>query len=252
MLQTPNNFQYARSAIRDIFYQMPTRTVIRELWPRYLNEIYQSLGEENTDKAVQDLTLSGYLTFEKALIKWKDPITLSTLIEGIGFKSEYGCLMLDLDIEDWDRMLAMIDTDDIYDTVEHGLEYHPHVTVLFGFLPEVTVEDIRKAIERLKIQSPITLQITGISHFDGARQDVDACDVVKFDVKSSYLNRLHDYFKQFPHFEKYTDYHPHITLAYVKKGTGQKYDHTFVYGMVLKSKTFLWSDKDKNSCIIKV
>jgi hypothetical protein len=252
MLQTPNNFQYARSAIRDIFYQMPTRTVLRELWTRYLNEVYQSLGEEETNNAVQDLALNGYLTFEKNIVKWKDPITLSTLQEGAGFKNEYGCLMLKLDIEDWDRMLAMIDTDDIYDATDHGLEYQPHTTILFGFLPEVTEDIIRKAIEKLKIQSPITLTITGISHFDGARQDSNACDVVKFDVKSSQLNQLHNYFKQLPNAEKFPDYHPHITLAYVKKGTGQKYDYTFSHGMVLKSRTFWWSDANKNSTLIKV
>ena len=252
MLQTPNNFQYARAAIRDIFYQMPTRTVLRELWPRYLNEVYQSMGEDDSDKAVQDLIESGYLTFEKEIVKWKDPITLATIQEGAGFKSEYGCLMLKLDIEDWERMLAMIDTDDIYDTTDHGLEYEPHVTILFGFLPQVTGDVIKKAIQKLKLQSPITLTVTGISHFDGARQDENACDVVKFDVKSPQLNQLHDYFKQLPNAEKFPDYHPHITISYVKKGTGIKYDYTFVHGMVLKSRTFWFSDKDKNSFTVKV
>ncbi|MFA5395543.1 MAG: hypothetical protein WC346_05925 [Methanogenium sp.] len=247
MLQTPDNFQYARSAIRDIFYQMPSRTLLIDLWPRYLNEIYESLGEEYTKAAIEDLKKSGYLTFEKSIVKWKDPITLATIQEGAGFKSQYGCLMLELDIEDWDRMLAMIDTDDIYDTTDHGLEYYPHTTVLFGFLPEVTIEDIKAAFNKLRISQQITLKVLGISHFNG----VD-CDIVKFDVQSPYLNKLHDYFKQLPNAEKFSDYHPHITLAYVKSGTGQKYDHLFSYPMVLKSRTFNFSDVNKNSSIIKV
>lgn len=244
MLQTPDNFQYARSAIRDIFYQMPTRTVLVDLWPRYLSQISETLGDTETLLAVADLRKKGYLTFGDDVIKWKDPIT-TAITEN--FKYEYGCLMLDLDIEDWDRMLAMIDTDDIYDTPAHGLEYHPHVTILFGFLPDVKEEAIKEEISKLKISEPITLTVTGISHFSGTD-----CDPVKFDVVSPYLNRLHEYFKKFPHVEDFPEYRPHITIAYVKRGKGAKYDHVFRHGMVLKSKTFHFSDKDKNSLVITV
>ena len=77
MLHTPDNFQYARSAIRDIFYQMPTRTVLLNLWQRYLGQVFESMGKIETELAVEDLKNRGYLIFEETKVRWKDPITLA-------------------------------------------------------------------------------------------------------------------------------------------------------------------------------
>ena len=48
-------------------------------------------------------------------------------------------------------------------------------------------------------------------------------DVVKVDVISDGLNSLNKKMTKYPHTTDYPHYHPHMTIAYVKKGMGKKY-----------------------------
>ena len=45
---------------------------------------------------------------------------------------EYGCLMLKLDIPQWDLVLNFINKEDINENTDKGLEEEPHATILFG------------------------------------------------------------------------------------------------------------------------
>ena len=49
---------------------------------------------------------------------------------------DYGCLMLKTPMENWNKWLSFIDKEDIYndETGTYGLEYEPHITILYGFL----------------------------------------------------------------------------------------------------------------------
>jgi 2'-5' RNA ligase len=42
-------------------------------------------------------------------------------------------------------------------------------------------------------------------------------DVVKFNVKKSYFTKLHDELSTIPNSNKFKDFTPHITIAYVKR-----------------------------------
>ena len=62
---------YAKAAIRDVFIQMPTRTVREYLMPSYLNQIASQLGEEQTAQAWKDLQSEGWVTLEEGKYCWK-------------------------------------------------------------------------------------------------------------------------------------------------------------------------------------
>jgi hypothetical protein len=139
---------------------------------------------------------------------------------------EYGCIMLTADIPNWKEKLSIIDKKDLYvKDGDYGFEKEPHVTILYGLHDEEIDRDhIYDEIERLR---PITVKINNISIFEN-----EEYDVVKFDVPlTKELRAYRKYFKMlFPNTQTFKDYHPHITIAYVKKGEGKKY--------VQKVKTF--------------
>jgi 2'-5' RNA ligase len=66
----------------------------------------------------------------------------------------------------------------------------------------------------------IKITTKNITHFE-----TPDYDVVKFDVKSKDLVKLNKLLTDsFEFTTDYPDYHPHMTIAYVKKGTGKKYN----------------------------
>lgn len=48
-------------------------------------------------------------------------------------------------------------------------------------------------------------------------------EVLKFDVESEDLHKLNKKFTKFPFTSDYPEYHPHCTIAYVKKDKAKKY-----------------------------
>jgi len=130
---------------------------------------------------------------------------------------EYGCAMLYLNFNNWDDILNIIEKDDIYNLPDYGLEKEPHLTLLYGFDGDVEPEDVKKILD-IKMKSPITISIYDISIFEN-----ENFDVVKFSIKSDELDKIHNSLKLLPNKQSYPNYTPHITIAYVKKGTGKKY-----------------------------
>ena len=132
---------------------------------------------------------------------------------------DYGCVMVYLDIPNWEEIVSGINHQDLYlpEDPTHGRESDPHTTILYGLHPEVTDEDVRNVIKSQNL-SHIILDINGIDTF----QNKDY-DVVKMDVKSDVLNLLNKEISKLPHTTDYPDYKPHVTMAYVKPGHGKKY-----------------------------
>lgn len=134
-------------------------------------------------------------------------------------KREYGCLMvfLDVDKDKWKELQDMIKDEDLY-TEEgddgYGRETDPHVTVLYGLHGDIEDEDIEKDIHEIKEPE---IAFKNISAFE------NEYDVLKFDVKSSDLTKLNKLFAEYPHTNKFPDYHPHCTIAYLKKGKAVEY-----------------------------
>ena len=93
---------------------------------------------------------------------------------------------------------------------EFGREKECHVTILYGFTKDLNELEIRRIIEGTK---PFNVTITGISKFTPPEE----YEVVKFDIKSDTLIKLHEKCKKLPFESDFPDYHPHLTIAYVKK-----------------------------------
>lgn len=151
---------------------------------------------------------------------------------------EFGCLMLQLDIPKWNYVLSQIDDEDLYteeNDSSYGKEDEPHVTVLYGFSENTDVDKIEQLLQKLK--KPIEVTFTKIDLFEN-----DKFDVVKFNVESPVLHKLHNYFKKnFENSDKYPSYQPHATIAYVKKGMGKKYVKRLKEPITFKSDIFKYS-----------
>lgn len=141
-------------------------------------------------------------------------------------KPLYGCVMMDPSkIEGWEENhLAGIDDDDIYidEKTDSGLEENPHITIIYGIHenevdPSVVVDMIEQKME------PIVVHITEIDVFENEKYDV-----VKYNVPvTKELQKYRDMFlKSFENTQKFKGYNPHMTIAYVKPGTGKKYKKT--------------------------
>ncbi len=133
--------------------------------------------------------------------------------------NEYGCLMIDIEHPNWNDILKNIDKEDIYDDEPgFGLEKDPHVTILFGFHKNTDIDKIKSLIKDQKLEI-IKLHSKGISIFE-----TPDYDVVKFDIICPELHKLNKLMtSNFDYTNDFKDYHPHMTIAYVKKGQGQKY-----------------------------
>ena len=106
-----------------------------------------------------------------------------------------------------------IPDDDLYNDEEgdKGRETEPHVTVRYG-ITDTTPDKIVHAVSHT---GPIRIKLGPISKFDTN----PAYDVLKLDIDSPHLHRLNSLVdSNAPFKSEFRDYHPHITLAYVRKG----------------------------------
>lgn len=140
------------------------------------------------------------------------------LKEATGQKFEYGCTMLYFTFPEINKIHDAIDPEDIY-TEEgdrtYGLEDEPHTTLLFGSHPEVTTENIKEILDKYTYS---TCKIHNASLFENPKYDV-----LKFDVKGDKLHETNEDLKQYPYTSDFPNYHPHLTIGYLKPGTGKRY-----------------------------
>ncbi len=101
------------------------------------------------------------------------------------------------------------------DLAADGREDEPHITVLFG----THTSNPQEVEALLADQPPVRISI--------GRSSIFACekyDVVKLDVAGDDLHRLNRRLAEaLPHTSTHPTYVPHVTLAYVKPGSGSKY-----------------------------
>ena len=131
---------------------------------------------------------------------------------------DYGCVMLYFDFPEIKNLHGLIDEKDIY-TEEgdrsFGLEDEPHTTLLYGLHDDVTEDDVRNVVDKFKYG---TCMITNPSLFEN-----NDYDVLKFDTSGKNLHDTNIELSKLPHTTSYPDYHPHLTVAYLKPGEGRKY-----------------------------
>lgn len=138
----------------------------------------------------------------------------------------YGYVMAYFTVSNWDEIVNYIVPDDIYkpDEKRFGIQNDPHITLLYGLHKEVTPEMVKNALKGL--DTTLNITIKGIDIFQN-----EEFDVVKFNVVlNDELKNINEALKELPYTSDYDEYLPHVTIAYVKKGTGKKYvkkDYTY-------------------------
>ena len=220
------------------------RSVAHELVHHYQNQ------EQDLSQGVQDIggeiedeanALAGQLI--KIFTKVESNIEVYDLpfCKPSGDRSK-GCLMLDLDFPNWDKIISKIKPEDLLRPrpdlgIEEPLQTEPHTTVLYGFDMDDFNWDEFHEFTNNKKNLPYTLHVNNISCFDNPNYDV-----LKFDVVSPELHDLNEEVKTaFKHTSTFPNYKPHITIAYLKKGTGKKYIKELNKPLVLKSNKFKFS-----------
>jgi 2'-5' RNA ligase len=135
-----------------------------------------------------------------------------------------------------------IPDEDLYTEEEgFGREEEPHVTALYGLTGEdkQTAEQVRKALAG---EGPIKLRLGKLSLFENEKYDV-----LKVDIESDDLQRINGKLSELPNENDFPDYHPHATIAYLRKGAGKKYTGTSVFdGAEVTIPTLLFSARDRS------
>jgi 2'-5' RNA ligase len=155
--------------------------------------------------------------------------------------TEGHCIMADMpQKESMLEFIKKIPNECVYEEVgeNYGKEANPHVTVMYGLSP---IEENRVKELLNKVPKKIVAELGKISKFSNADAPYD---VLKIEVKSPHLSKIHEMIrKNFDNNYKWPQYNPHVTLAYVKKGTCNEYvgNKTFE-GMKVMFETFMYSN----------
>jgi 2'-5' RNA ligase len=121
---------------------------------------------------------------------------------------------------------------------EQGREAEPHITVLYGLH-----NDEPEAAQKVAAGfGSITVKLGEVDVFEA-----DGYDVVFLDVKSPDLANLHEKLVELEHTKTHPEYHPHLTLAYVKSGEGAQFKGAKLETLdELTFDGFAFSDKEGN------
>jgi 2'-5' RNA ligase/DNA polymerase III epsilon subunit-like protein len=132
---------------------------------------------------------------------------------------DYGCVMIDVPVQNWYEIISWIDSEDLYEVEgeNYGVQERPHLTLLYGLHKEVTPDMVKSIFDNF--DGNIEVEVDGIDIFENEK-----FDVVKFNIKpTESLIELNSKLSELPNSNEYPDYKPHITIAYVKSGMGKKY-----------------------------
>lgn len=155
--------------------------------------------------------------------------------------TEGHCIMVDIPNKNKIfEFIKKIPTECVYEEPgqNYGLEKNPHVTIMYGLSP---IEENRVKKLLSKVPTKIMAELGKISKFENADC---AYDVLKIEVKSPHLAKIHEMIKgNFENNYKWPEYNPHVTLAYVKKGTCNEYVGNKMFeGMKFAFENFTYSN----------
>ena len=127
------------------------------------------------------------------------------------------------------------------DLAADGFETEPHVTILYGFAPNFDPNLLSEEFRNFK---SVNFSLGTISRFECPEYDV-----VKVEVKSLDCHVLNSKIRR--DFKNYIttthpSYNPHLTLAYVKKGTCLNLDGINLKNMHFTVNSLLYSGPDRN------
>jgi hypothetical protein len=131
----------------------------------------------------------------------------------------------------------MLDPEDVI-----KYETQPHVTVRYGLHQHPdTLDKVRMIVET---HSPVSLILGPVSVFH-VEKDTGPQEVLKVEVHSRSLEELNTRLGALPNTQNH-EYTPHMTIAYLKPGTAEKYAGIYeeLYGVVIEFDSVHFSDPD--------
>lgn len=145
--------------------------------------------------------------------------------------TQIGCLMIYFDVKKWNKFVKEnVEEKDLYkpDDEDYGYNKYAHSTLLFGLHDYIGIQkDLDNFLPKLETIDDIEIS-DKMSIFKN-----DDFDVVKIEVKSKKMKKLNKKLrKNFDYTNDHHEYSPHITIAYVKKGLGEKYDKEEISGEI--------------------
>jgi 2'-5' RNA ligase len=152
------------------------------------------------------------------------------LNEELAEEPKYGCVMLFADVPDWKKLIKrLVREEDLYkpDDDDYGFDNNPHITLLYGIHHD-SIVDLSIIYRKIEDISVMKFTVKEINIFES-----DDYDVVKFDITPTkkLLSLREEFEEDIPNTQTFSDYHPHVTIAYVKKGMGNKYKRIFKKGI---------------------
>lgn len=134
---------------------------------------------------------------------------------------EYGCFMVCTELADFAKLQETISKDDLFiaDDGGKGLAKNQHVTIYYGVAGEPTPNQVVETLANMNMPGSLTLN--GITLFENDEFDVLKVDVKVSDDMLALRRQVEDEYDVSG--DEYGEYIPHLTLAYLKSGTGKKY-----------------------------
>jgi len=131
---------------------------------------------------------------------------------------DFGCVMLHFSFFELTNIHAAITPSHIYsfsgDNGKFGLKQDAHITLLYGLHGNVTENDIESKLGNFSYSN---CKLNNVSLFK------QKYDVLKFDVDGKNLSESNTALRTLPHTTDFPIYHPHLTIAYLKQGLGDRY-----------------------------
>lgn len=146
------------------------------------------------------------------------------------------------------RLPKLIREEDLYiEGSEYGREDDPHVTLLYGLKTD-DPKEVKTKIEAW-FGTLTEVELQGVGCFEPEERPFD---VVKINIAlSSVLGSMNKALRELPFENDFPDYHPHATLAYVKKGLGKNYVGLKTPKIAKVSKIVFSDSSDKKTTLWK-
>jgi|SRR4051812_1017980 2'-5' RNA ligase len=130
----------------------------------------------------------------------------------------------------------------------YGIEDEPHITLLYGIKAGIPLENIVEVTDEFTYGP---CKISNASIFENEKYDV-----LKFDVSGDNIHETNEALTEaVPYKNDYPDYHPHLTIAYVKPGIGKKYTKLFEdkeFKLIPKNVVYSKADGTKDDIQIEI